>query len=266
MTSHPSEADEAPSAARMYDYLLGGYHNFAADRRAADAASSLYPDFPFVMRANRAFLRRSVEFLVAQGIDQFLDLGSGIPTAGNVHEVVHALNPAAHVVYVDVDPIAVSQSATLLQDTSHATIVQADARDPATILAHPEVRRLLDLQRPLAVLMVAFLHFLTDDAEAMGVVQTLRDAIPSGSYIVISHATHEGIGQETTRQIEALYARTKDPMIARSRSGIEPFFQGLTLVEPGLVFAPQWRPEGPDDVLFGEPERAAVFAAIGYKP
>jgi S-adenosyl methyltransferase len=262
----PSEPDEAPSAARMYDYLLGGYHNFAPDRQAAEVAASIYPDFPFVMRANRAFPRRSVEFLAAQGIDQFLDLGSGIPTAGNVHEVVGQLNPKAHVVYVDVDLIAVSQSAALLQDVPNATIVQADARQPAAILAHPETQRLLDLSRPLAVLMAAFLHFVTDDSEAMHVVQALRDAMPSGSYMVISHATHEGIDRETAQQMERLYERTKNPVATRTRDQMAAFFEGLTLVEPGIVYTPQWRPEGPDDVMFDQPERSYAFAAVGYKP
>jgi hypothetical protein len=250
----------------MYDYLLGGYHNFAPDRQAAEVAASIYPDFPFVMRANRAFLRRSVEFLAAQGIDQFLDLGSGIPTAGNVHEVVGQLNPQAHVVYVDVDPIAVSQSAALLQDMPTATIIQADARQPAAILAHPETQRLLDFSRPLAVLMVAFLHFVTDEAEALQVVRAIRDAIPSGSYVVISHATHEGMGREAAQQMEKLYARTKDPAATRTRDQIAAFFEGLTLVEPGIVYAPQWRPEGPDDLLLDQPERSTVFAGVGYKP
>lgn len=257
---------EAPSAARMYDYLLGGYHNFAVDRRAADAASALYPDFPFVMRANRAFLRRSVEFLVAQGIDQFLDIGSGIPTAGNVHEVVQGLNPAAHVVYVDVDPIAVSQSAALLQDTPTATIIQANARETEAILAHPEALRLLDFGRPMAVLMVAFLHFLVDAAEALVVTQALRDAIPAGSYMAISHATGDGMPRETLQQIEQVYSRTKDPVKPRTHAQITAFFEGLTLVEPGLVYAPLWRPEDADDLLLNQPERAAVFAGVGYKP
>ena len=266
MSLDPSEPDEAPSAARMYDFLLGGYHNFAPDRQAAEVAASIYPDFPFVMRANRAFLRRSVEFLAAQGIDQFLDLGSGIPTAGNVHEVVGQINPQGHVVYVDIDPIAVSQSAALLQDIPTATIIQADARQPAAILAHPETQRLLDFSRPLAVLMVAFLHFVTDDAEAIHLVQALRDAIPSGSYMVISHATDEGIGRETTQQLEKLYARTKDPIAPRAQEQVAAFFEGLTLVEPGIVYTPQWRPEGPDDLFLDQPERASTWAAVGYKP
>lgn len=256
---------EAPSAARMYDYLLGGYHNFAADRQAADAASALYPDFPFVMRANRAFLRRSVEFLMAQGIDQFLDIGSGIPTAGNVHEVVHALNPAAHVVYVDVDPIAVSQSATLLQDMPVATIIQANAREPAAILAHPEARRLLDFGRPMAILLVAFLHFLVDDTEAMTVVQALRDASPAGSYMAISHATADRMSVETARQLEALYTRTNDPVAPRTHAQVTAFFEGLTLVEPGVVYTPLWRPEEADDLLLDQPARAAMWAGVGLK-
>ena len=260
------EPYNTPNAARMYDYFLGGYHNFAPDRQAAEAATRIYPDFPFVMRANRAFLRRSVEFLLAQGIDQFLDLGSGIPTAGNVHEVVQRLTPAAHVVYVDSDPIAVSQSAALLQDSTTATIMQADARQPAALLAHPEVQRLLDLRRPVAVLLLFLLHFIPEDAEARRVVGELRAALPSGSYLVISHATSDDMASETAAQLQRLYAASSDPVRPRSRAQIALFFEGLELIEPGLVYTPLWRPEEADDLLLDQPARAVSFAGVGYKP
>jgi hypothetical protein len=250
----------------MYDYLLGGHHNFAADRAAAEAASNHFPDLPLILRANRAFLRRAVTFVSEQGVDQFLDLGSGIPTVGNVHEVAQDLNPAARVVYVDIDSVAVTHSATLLESNPQATVLQADIRAPETILAHPEVQRLLDLDRPLAILLVAVLHFLPDTAEAQRLVAALRERMASGSYLVISHASIEGLGREQRGRAEAEYARSGNPMTMRTRDEIAAFFEGLELVEPGLVPVPLWRPEGPDDLLLDEPGRSNGFVGVGRKP
>lgn len=270
MTTRTGVSDDMPtdrpSVARMYDYLLGGYHNFASDRTAADAATAVYPDFPRVMQANRAFLRRSVAFLVAQGIDQFLDLGSGIPTAGNVHEVVQALNPAARVVYVDRDPVAVIQSKTLLRGNPAVTVIQADAGQPGAVLGHPDVARLLDLHKPLAVLLVALLHFVTDDMDAQRLTRALRDVMAPGSYLVISHATEEGVAPETVRQLTDLYTRSSSATKGRSAHEIATFFTGLDMVEPGLVYTPLWRPEGPDDLFLDHPERAIAYAGVGQKP
>jgi hypothetical protein len=270
MTMRPGMSDDMPtdrpSVARMYDYLLGGYHNFASDRTAADAATALYPDFPRVMQANRAFLRRGVAFLVAQGIDQFLDLGSGIPTAGNVHEVVQDLNPAARVVYVDRDPVAVIQSKTLLRDNPAVTVIQADVGQPEAVLGHPDVTRLLDLHKPLAVLLVALLHFVTDDTEAHRLTRALRDVMAPGSYLVVSHATEDGVAPETVRQLTDLYTRSSTATKGRSADEIATFFTGLDMVEPGLVYTPLWRPEGPDDLFLDHPERAIAYAGVGRKP
>ncbi len=224
---------DRPSVARMYDYFLGGYHNFAIDRQAAEQIVALYPDTPLVMQANRAFLRRAVQFLVAQGIDQFLDLGSGIPTAGNVHEIAQGLNPAARVVYVDIDPVAVAHSRAILRDNPHAAALLADARQPGAILAHPETRRLLDPGRPLAVLLVALLHFVPDDDQALGLVRELRDALAPGSYLAVSHASYEGMPRELIEQGERLYARTPTPVRSRSRAQIAEFFAGLDPVTDG---------------------------------
>jgi hypothetical protein len=249
----------------MYDYFLGGYHNFEIDRKAAEQAIAIYPDFPLVMRTNRAFLRRAVRFLSSQGIEQFLDIGSGIPTVGNVHEVAQQANPAARVVYVDSDPIAVAHSTAILRGNPHATIIQADAGRSAELLDHPEVRRLLDLSKPLAVLLVFLLHFITDDEEVHGLVRRLRDALPSGSYLAISHGTIEGMSQ-VGEQLAKLYASRTDPVKPRSRAAIEQLFDGLELVEPGLVYIPLWRPEGPDDLFLDQPERCLGFAGVGRKP
>ncbi|HEV3471792.1 MAG TPA: SAM-dependent methyltransferase, partial [Actinomycetota bacterium] len=166
---------DKPSAARIYDYLLGGYHNFEVDRAAARHIIALLPDMPLFMRANRAFLRRVVTYLADQGIDQFLDIGSGIPTVGNVHEVAQKINPSARIVYVDTEPVAVRHSKEILHDDPNATAIVADARQPELIRNHKEVRRLLDLDKPTAVLLLSILLFITDDEEAYGVVRTLRD-------------------------------------------------------------------------------------------
>ncbi len=180
----PDDTSVTPNPARMYDYILGGVHNTEADRIAAEQARAALPDMHLIFRANRAFLRRAVLYLATQGIDQFLDVGSGIPTVGNVHEIAHNVNEDARVVYVDVDPVAVQFSAAILRDNAQATVIQADARDPASILGHPETRRLLDLDRPVALLLVSMLMFVPDDTEATGLVRAFRDALAPGSYLM----------------------------------------------------------------------------------
>lgn len=256
---------ETPSVARIYDYYLGGYHNFAADRRVAEAAIAIYPDLPLIMQANRAFLRRAVRFCLDQGITQFLDLGSGIPTVGNVHEVAHGINPRARVVYVDIDPVAVTHSAALLADNPHATIIQADALQPAAVFSHPDLRRLIDGRQPLAVLLLAILHFVPDDAAAGAIAHGVQEALAPGSYMALSHATYDGVSQETVERVETLYARNTNPLKARSQAQLTRFFDGLELVAPGLVHTPAWRPEGADDLFLDQPERACAYAGVGHK-
>jgi hypothetical protein len=263
----PDEVDiERPSVARMYDYFLGGSHNFAVDRQAAEGVVRAYPEFPRLLMANRAFLRRAVTFLAEAGVDRFLDLGSGIPTVGNVHEIAQRINPAARVAYVDLDPIAVAHSELLLRGNAGATVVRADVRQPEAILGHPAVRRLLDGERPLAVLLVALLHFVVDDAEAHALVGRLRDALPSGSYMAISHASYDGMPREQSAQLERLYRQAANPVQPRSRAEIVRFFDGLELVAPGVVFFPLWHPEGPDDLFLDQPERCSGYAGVGRKP
>jgi hypothetical protein len=255
---------DRPSAARMYDYYLGGHHNFQIDRQVAEQAIAMWPDLPLIMRANRAFLRRAINYIIAQGVEQFLDVGSGIPTVGNVHEVAQRAQATARVVYVDVDPVAVAHSELILRGIPRVTVVRADVRQPEMILEHPEVRRLLELRQPVAVLLVALLHFITDDEQAYAVVQTLRDAMTPGSFLVISHASHEGMPAES-REHEELYRRTPTPLKMRSQSDIRRFFGRFELIDPGVVFLPLWRPEGPDDLFLDQPERCTGFAGVGRK-
>ena len=256
---------EKPSAARMYDYFLGGFHNFASDREAADRVRAIYPDVARVMATNRAFLRRAVRFLLDQGIDQFLDIGAGIATVGSVHEIVHEISPDAHVVYVDSDPVAVEHTRALLGDTPTVTIVEADARDVPGILTHPDVHRLLDFSRPVGVLVIALLHFITDDDEAYGLVRALRDALAPGSYLAIAHATADDVPADVAQQLTHLYAGTTNPGRARSRAAIEALFAGLMVVDPGVVLAPLWRPESDRDLFLDEPERSINFVGVGKK-
>jgi len=260
--------DETPSPARMYDYFLGGLHNFPADRTAAERVIAVAPDTPLIAQANRAFLRRAVNVLAARGITQFLDLGSGIPTVGNVHDIARQANPDARVVYVDIDPVAVTHSAALLADTATATVIQADARRPEQILAHAETRRLLDLQQPVAVLLVAMLHFVPDDDAAERMVRTLRDALAPGSYIVISHAISDSLDNAPNEALEGsrnVYNRSTNPFKLRSRAQVGQFFTGLELIEPGLVDTPLWRPEEQDDLFLHEPARAFSVVGVGRK-
>jgi SAM-dependent methyltransferase len=259
----PEDIDiSVPSAARMYDYYLGGAHNFAADRELAEKALQAIPDGRELARANRAFLQRSVRFLARAGVRQFLDVGSGIPTVGNVHEVAQEIAPDARVAYVDLDPVAVSHARALLAGNRHAAALHGDLRDPARILADPRVHELLDLDQPVAVLLMAVLHFVTDAQRPDEIITTLRNALAPGSYLVVSHGTDEG---RSTEELEQLYRRTVTPLSMRDRSQVTALFTGFDLLEPGVVWAPQWHPDRPDDIG-AHPERSGSYVGVGRKP
>lgn len=254
-----------PSAARIYDYYLGGYHNFESDRKVGRAGVEIFADLPLILQANRAFLRRCVRFLAEQGIDQFIDIGAGIPTSGPTHEVAQSVNSEARVLYVDSDPVAVTQARALLQGDPRSAVIQADGRRPEEILAHAETRQLLDLNRPVAVLLLAFLHFVPGNAEAGRLMCMLREALPKGSYFAVTHATYEGATREALEKMSRLYEQTNSPFNARTHEEVERLFDGLTLVEPGLVYMPLWRPESDDDLFLSEPERCSGYAGVAYK-
>ena len=254
------------NAARMYDYMLGGYHNFEVDRQVAQRILMLSPESPVQAQANRAFLRRAVTWLAQQGIDQFLDIGSGIPTAGNVHEVAQKVNPAARVVYVDIDPVAVIHSKAILHGNTHVLAIQGDLAAPEAIIHHPECERFLDLSRPVGLLLFAVLNFIYDNEQVYGLVSTLRQALASGSYLAITHITDEDAPPEIVERLRRLAAGSKSPTRIRSRAEIAPFFTGLDMVEPGLVHIPLWRPEGPDDLFLDRPSGSMILGGIGRKP
>jgi SAM-dependent methyltransferase len=259
-------AADGPAIARVYDYLLGGSHNFAADRAAARDFLARWPDAQLTMLANRAFLGRAVRYLAADaGIGQFLDIGSGIPTMGNVHEIAQQAAPGARVVYVDNDPVAVAHSQALLARNDHAAAIQADLRRPRQILDHPDLRELLDLSEPAALLLVAVLHFLTDADDPASLVAELRDALAPGSHVVISHGTTDGQPAHVAAAMRQ-YAQTTAPFQPRSHAEILAFFDGFTLIPPGLVPVPLWRPAQPLDDDAGQPEPIAAVGGVGIRP
>jgi hypothetical protein len=238
----PAVDPEVPNAARMYDYFLGGSHNFAADRATAERVKAVMPFAVDAARANRFFLGRAVRFCIEEGVDQFLDLGSGIPTAGNVHEVALGLNPQARVAYVDNEPVTVASAAALLEDVPRATITMADIRDVDAVLSAPGVRDLLDLSRPVGLLMVAVLHFVPDSDDPAGLAGRYRAALAPGSVQVLSHVTADHDSAEAAAATD-LYRRTANPVIPRTRQQVTELFGDAELVEPGLVDASDWRPE-----------------------
>src|SRR5215475_13530358 len=224
-----------PSAARIYDYCLGGRHNFAIDREVAREVTALVPETAMIMQVNRAFLHRAVRFLTDQGIRQFLDLGSGIPTLGNVHEVAQKASPDAKVVYVDIDPVAVAHSRHILGNNPNATVIHEDVRNSDAILANPLVRGLLDFTQPIAVLMIAVLHFVPREDDAEAIVARFRDAVVEGSFVALSHGTADFVQlseEELDQGIDQM-ARTTTPVTTRTRAEVERLFTGLELVEPG---------------------------------
>lgn len=254
-----------PNPARMYDYFLGGYHNLEIDRKAAEQLITLTPDIVITCRANRLFLRRAVKALAKQGIDQFLDIGSGIPTVGNVHEVVQQINPVARVLYVDIDPVAVAHSRSILQGQPNTLVIQADFLQIESILNHPETQRLIDFDKPVGVLMVAMLHFVLDDAKTQEKLHTLLDVLAPGSHIVVSHATMDNHPPELAEQIMQIYARSTYPVKVRSRIQIEAFFEGFELVEPGIVNPPEWRPDSLQELGLDNPKQMGFFVGVARK-
>jgi SAM-dependent methyltransferase len=260
----PTDVDlTRPSAARVFDYFLGGAHNFEVDRQLAEQIASITPNLAETMRANRGFLRRVVRYLVGAGIDQFLDLGSGLPTGGNVHEVAQDANPRARVVYVDNDPVAVTQSRAILDGDERTAVIQADVREPDRILAEAVASGLIDLGRPVAVVLAGVLHFIPDTDHPEAIAERLRAALVPGGFLVVSHATHEGQPPEVLAA-QRLSARTTTEITLRTAARIATFFGDLTPVAPGVVFLPLWRPEPPGDIG-AHPERIGAFGGVARR-
>lgn len=243
-TSTPTEAESRPNVARMYDYFLGGCHNFAADRAAAEQILTIFPDTGVAAQTNRAFLRRAVRYAAERGVRQFLDIGAGLPTQGSVHEVVRPIAPDARVVYVDNDEVAVAHARRLLPHDGRTAVARGDLRRPDELLADPVVRALLDLTRPVAVLLVAVLHFVPDADDPYAAVARLRDATAPGSMLALSHLTTDGAPPVSAQEGQQVYQRSSAPIVPRPHAATARFFDGYDLVEPGLVWLADWRPDG----------------------
>jgi SAM-dependent methyltransferase len=231
------------NVARIYDYWLGGRENFQADRAAAEQLVKLVPEAEYVARDNRAFLHRAVHFLAERGITQFLDIGTGMPGATTVLDTARQVNPDCRVAYVDYDPIVVSHGRALLTKSRQAIIVQADLRQPQAVLGHPSVREHLDFGRPVAVLLLAVLHFISDDDDPPAIMAAVRDALAPGSYLAIGHVTHDNAPEAMVSGAIAAFAKTSASIWPRTTSQIRHLFNGFDLVEPGLVPAHMWRPD-----------------------
>ena len=258
---------ERPSPARMYDYLLGGAHNFAVDRKAAEQAIAIDPEVAQAAWVNRAFLRRAVEFLVGAGVRQYLDIGSGIPTVGHVHEIAQRAAPQSRVVFVDIDPVAVAHSRLILAGNDRTAVIQEDVRRPDRILEAPEVRRMVDLGQPVAVLAVGLFHFVSDADDPAGIVSRLAAPLASGSFLALSHGTEDGPRRAAMIKTRELFARaTGVELTWRSQPQVEALFDGFDLVEPGLVWTPSWRPESPEDLYVDRPEETGYYAGVGRRP
>jgi len=263
----PDEIDiERPSVARMYDYFLGGSHNFACDRELAEQAMEVFPDAPHVVRANRSFLYRAVTTLCELGIDQFLDLGSGIPTVGNVHEVA-AARAGTRTVYVDSDPVAVAHASALLATTPQVSVLHADLRDPEAVLFDAVRAGGLDLSRPVGVLLVSVLPFVPDDDDPAGIVAAYRDGTVPGSYVAVSHGTND-YKPKVVGEIESVYSRTTQPGVFRSKAEVAGILAGYEMLEPGLVDLIHWRPDVgalSADPLGGDVARYSLIGGVGRR-
>ena len=253
---------DRPNAARIYDYLLGGAANFAQDRVFAEKLLEMMPEARAAARQNRAFLHRAVRFCVESGIRQFIDIGSGIPTAGNVHEIAQRIDPACRVLYVDSEPVAVAHSELMLRDNDLAAAMRADLVDPDSILNAEETRRLIDFSEPVAILVVSVLHFVPDSENPHAAIARYVSEMAPGSLLVLSHAVV--IERQRVDEIRELYTTNPTPGVQRRLEDIREFFTGLELVEPGLVWTPQWNPESPEDVG-AHPETSAVRAGVARK-
>ncbi|AQZ66444.1 unnamed protein product [[Actinomadura] parvosata subsp. kistnae] len=259
-----------PSIARVYDYFLGGKDNFEVDRKVAEEALKIAPDAREAGRANRAFLRRAVHHMAAEaGIRQFLDLGSGLPTQGNVHEIAQAVAPEAHVVYVDNDPVVLAHGRALLATNDVTTVVPGDIRDPAGILEHPEVRAHLDFSRPLGLLLVSVLHHLHDDEDPSGVMERFRSVLAPGSHLAIVHFHNPGDEHPEASRIAVEAERDFNKNLGtgrwRTRAEIASYFGDLELIEPGLVPLAEWRSQ-PGDHIRQDLTHYNVLAGVARKP
>jgi hypothetical protein len=269
MSADPVDTETAHSA-RIYDYILGGKDYYPADQEAGDAMAREWPALPVHMRANRDFMNRAVRYLAEEaGIRQFLDVGTGIPTSPNIHEIARSLAPESRVVYVDNDPLVLTLSQGLLSgaggtDRGRTAYIEADMREPAAILDAPAFRETLDLGEPVALAVIAIVHFMLDEHDAVGIVRRLLEPLPAGSYLAMSIGTAEFAPDEVGR-VAREYAARGMPMRLRNLPEAGEFFTGLDLVEPGIVQVHKWRPDGTGTEVIRD-EDIAMYGAVARKP
>ena len=258
----PSSIDtDVFSVARLYDFLLGGKHNFAPDRDFGRQLLAIEPNGRMILQQNRYFLARAMKVMLDDGVRQFLDLGSGIPTQNYVHELAHAVDPAARVVYIDNDPPAVSHSNYILRGDATAGAVLADMIDAERVLGDPTVKALIDFDQPVGLTALAAWHFVDDADDPAGVLATYRRKLAPGSYLALSHATIDGATGDLVRDVQSQYQSVMKNPSPRTREEIEAFFEGFRILEPGIVNLPAWRPEKPEDAVGAE--NVWFYGALG---
>jgi hypothetical protein len=261
----PAEIDiNIPNPARLYDFWLGGAHNFTSDRLLAAQVERTFPGVRDMVRLNRAFLRRAVLFMIDAGVRQFLDIGSGVPTVGNVHEIAQGAVPGCRVVYVDKDPVAVVHSKQLLADNDNAAAIQADIRDPDDILGRPETRVLLNLDEPIGLLNLLVWHFVPDSDDPPSLIKYYRDSIAPGSYLAITHLTDDGKPGVFEKLVDESVRRGVDQATPRNYEQVVNMFDGFELIEPGVVPTHAWRPIGPGDFTEEVDANSIFYAGVGH--
>lgn len=258
----PSNIDtDVFSVARLYDFLLGGKHNFAPDRDFGRQLLAIEPNGRMILQQNRYFLARAMRVMLDDGVRQFLDLGSGIPTQNYVHELAHAVDPAARVVYIDNDPPAVSHSNYILRGDDRAGAVLADMIDAERVLGDPTVKSLIDFDKPVGLTALAAWHFVDDADDPAGVLAAYRRMLAPGSYLALTHATIDGATGDLVRNVQSQYQSVMKNPSPRTREQIAAFFEGFRILDPGIVNLPAWRPEKPEDAVGAE--NVWFYGALG---
>lgn len=252
-----------PNVARIYDHLLGGKDSYAADRQAAGELLRVLPDAVLACRENRDFLRRAVRFAAGQGVRQFIDIGSGLPTAENTHQVAQAISPDSKVLYVDYDPVVVSHARALLEARPNVGVLQTSLQRPGTIVWSETTQKLIDFSRPVAILLVAVLHFIRDDEDPWEITEILKSVAAPGSYLVISHVTGDAVSPEETEAGLAVYDNASAPVVPRRFGEVLKFFEGTELAAPGLVGISDWRSSTRRS---GGSARSLIYGGVGCKP
>jgi len=280
-TGNPESTPEGvdldnPNPARVYDWFLGGTSNWAIDREFGTRILDTMPEVRTIARVGRDFLGRGVQYLAQHGITQFLDLGSGVPTVGNVHEIADAVSPDSRCVYVDNEPVAAAHAQVLLErhgDPQRHAVIQGDLRDPDTIWRRAMETGVLDPREPIGLIIVGVLYFFGPDEDPHGIVARYRDLVPAGSYLLSSHLTEDETpdqGMDTRDRVREQYQRSSSQLYMRGRAEFTRFFDGFELVEPGVVWLPEWRPEERESKatarLAGNPSTANAIGALGRKP